>query len=59
MPTIEIKMLEGRTPEQKRNIARRVTDAIVEEAGAPREAVVVIFYDLPKGNVSNGGILGA
>jgi phenylpyruvate tautomerase PptA (4-oxalocrotonate tautomerase family) len=29
-------MLEGRTVDQKRKLAKRITDALVEEAGARR-----------------------
>ena len=40
MPLVQITMLQGRTAEQKRNIAKRITDALVEEAGARREGVI-------------------
>lgn len=57
MPIVEVKMLEGRTDEQKRNMARRITDILVEEAGAKRESVVVLINDFPKNCVANGGVL--
>jgi 4-oxalocrotonate tautomerase len=41
MPVVQITMLQGRTADQKRKIAKRITDALVEEAGARREGVVV------------------
>jgi 4-oxalocrotonate tautomerase family enzyme len=34
MPMVQITMLQGRTAEQKRKIAKRITDALVEEGGA-------------------------
>jgi 4-oxalocrotonate tautomerase family enzyme len=37
MPLVQITMLQGRTAEQKRKLAKRITDAIVEDAGARRE----------------------
>ena len=37
MPMVQITMLQGRTADQKRKIAKRITDALVEEAGARRE----------------------
>ncbi len=40
MPLVQITMLHGRTADQKRKIAQRITDAMVEEAGARREAIV-------------------
>jgi 4-oxalocrotonate tautomerase family enzyme len=41
MPMVQITMLQGRTADQKRKIAKRITDALVEEAGAKREAIIV------------------
>ena len=40
MPLIQVTMLQGRTADQKRKIAQRITDTMVEEAGARREAIV-------------------
>ena len=40
MPLIQVTMLQGRTADQKRKIAKRITDAMVEEAGASREAII-------------------
>ena len=37
MPIVEITMIEGRTPEAKRRLIAKVTDAIVEAIEAPRE----------------------
>ncbi len=39
-------MLQGRTPDQKRKIALRITDAMVEEAGARREAICLVSREL-------------
>jgi hypothetical protein len=39
MPLVQITMLEGRTAEQKRKLAKRITDAMVEEAGAARPSL--------------------
>jgi 4-oxalocrotonate tautomerase family enzyme len=41
-------MLTGRTADQKRKVAQRITDVMVEEAGARREAVVVAFNEVSK-----------
>jgi len=57
MPMVQITMLEGRTTEQKRRIAQRITDAIVEEAGASRETVVVAFHEVSKESYASGGVL--
>ena len=50
-------MLEGRTAEQKRRLAKRITDAMVEEAGARREAIVVAFHEVSKESYATGGEL--
>jgi 4-oxalocrotonate tautomerase len=57
MPMVQITMLEGRTPEQKRKLARRITDALVEEAAARREAIVIAFHDVSKESYASGGVL--
>jgi len=50
-------MLTGRTTDQKRKLAKRITDAMVEEAGASREAVVVTFNEVSKESYASGGVL--
>jgi 4-oxalocrotonate tautomerase len=57
MPLVQITMLQGRTADQKRKIAKRITDALVEEAGARREAVVVAFHEVSKESYASGGEL--
>lgn len=57
MPLVQITMLEGRTTDQKRKIAKRITDALVEEAGARREAVIVAFHEVSKESYASGGEL--
>jgi len=57
MPLVQITMLQGRTAEQKRRIVQRITDTMVEEAGARREAIVVTFLEVSKENYASGGVL--
>jgi 4-oxalocrotonate tautomerase len=57
MPLIQITMLEGRTADQKRKIAKRITDVMVEEAGARREAIIVAFHEVSKESYATGGEL--
>jgi len=57
MPMVQITMLEGRTADQKRKIAKRITDALVEEAGTRREAVVIAFHELSKESYASAGEL--
>lgn len=57
MPLVQVTMLTGRSPDQKRKLAQRMTDAMVEEAGARREAVVVTFVEVSKESYASGGVL--
>jgi 4-oxalocrotonate tautomerase len=57
MPLIQVTMLEGRTADQKRKIAQRITEVLVEEGGARREAVVVAFHEVSKESYASGGVL--
>jgi 4-oxalocrotonate tautomerase len=57
MPMVQITMLSGRTADQKRKLAQRITDAIVEEAGARRDAVIVAFHEVSRESYASGGVL--
>jgi 4-oxalocrotonate tautomerase len=57
MPQVQIVMLQGRSEEQKRRLARRITQALEEEAGARREAISISFVEVPAENYASGGVL--
>lgn len=57
MPFVQIELLEGRTVAQKRLLAEKVTQAIVESTGAPAERVSIIIRDMPKENYAKAGKL--
>jgi 4-oxalocrotonate tautomerase len=57
MPMVQITMLEGRTAEQKRKVAQRITDALVEEIGARREGIMIAFHEVSKESYASGGVL--
>ncbi|HEX8816115.1 MAG TPA: 2-hydroxymuconate tautomerase [Terriglobales bacterium] len=57
MPLVQVTMLSGRTADQKRKLAQRLTDVMVEEAGAKRDGVVVTFVEVPKEGYATGGVL--
>jgi 4-oxalocrotonate tautomerase family enzyme len=50
-------MLAGRTADQKRKVVQRITDVMVEEAKAHREAVVVTFNEVSNESYASGGVL--
>ena len=57
MPHVEITLVKGRSAEQKRKAAARITDAIVEEMGARREDTSVAFIEVEKDDFAHGGVL--
>ena len=57
MPQVQITLLQGRTTEQKRRVAARITDVLVEEAGATREAISISFVEVTKESYASGGVL--
>ncbi len=57
MPIVQIDWVEGRTIEQKRELAEKVTAAVVEAGKCPPEAVTIIIRDQPKTNIAKAGTL--
>ena len=55
MPYVTVQMLEGRTDEQKRNLVKKVTEAVSETTGAPAEKIAVIIEELKKENYGVAG----
>lgn len=57
MPYVTIAMREGKTLEQKRELAKAVTDAVTRSLGVKPEAVFIVLHDLPATNFAREGIL--
>lgn len=57
MPTIRVELFEGRTPEQKAELAAKLTQACVEVLGGNPGGVDVIFVDVERHNWATGGVL--
>lgn len=55
MPYVKIEMLEGRSAEQKAALAKAMTDAFVDHAGAKRESVWVVFDEVTRENWAIAG----
>ena len=49
MPFVKIDLFEGRTEEQKIELAREVTEVVSRVAKAPKEAIHVFINDMPEG----------
>ena len=56
MPVIIVEMWQGRTLEQKKQLASDITQAFVK-IGVDREQVQIIFKDNPRQNWAQGGKL--
>lgn len=55
MPIVEVTLIEGRSPEKKRNMMRAVSQAVAETLEVRPEAVRVIIREIPKENFAVGG----
>ncbi len=56
MPVVIVEMWEGRTPDQKKQLAADITAAFTR-IGTPADAVQIILKDNSKQNWSQGGKL--
>ncbi len=56
MPFAQVYMIEGRTEDQKRAVIEKVTAALVEAVGAPKESVRVWIQEVPKTNWGIAGV---
>ena len=57
MPTIRVELMEGRTPEQKKNLVKALTAAVVDTLGSKPEAVDVLLFDIKRSDWATGGEL--
>ena len=57
MPHVQVTWVEGRTPEQKRKIAERITEALEQDGRAKRENIHVAFVDVPTTNYAEAGVM--
>ncbi|MFG1222956.1 2-hydroxymuconate tautomerase [Xanthobacter wiegelii] len=58
MPLVVVEMWEGRSVEQKRNLVKAITKAMVEEAAGKPDHLHVVIHETPKDSWGRGGILG-
>lgn len=57
MPTLRVELFEGRTTEQKAELAHELTQACVRVLGGEPGSVDVIFFDVPRHNWATAGKL--
>nr|WP_092067997.1 2-hydroxymuconate tautomerase [Dendrosporobacter quercicolus]NSL46884.1 2-hydroxymuconate tautomerase family protein [Dendrosporobacter quercicolus DSM 1736]SDL68115.1 4-oxalocrotonate tautomerase [Dendrosporobacter quercicolus] len=59
MPIVQIDMLEGRTVDQRRELVKKVTEAITESVSCPASAVTIIIREMTKEHLGQAGKLRA
>lgn len=57
MPLIQVSMIEGRTPEQKRNLLAAITRAVEETTGASLDSIRVWIVEVPSEEFMSAGVL--
>lgn len=57
MPIVRIEMWSGRTVAQKAELARVITEAMVNIAKTAPEATIIVFEDIDKENWAEAGVL--
>ena len=57
MPTITVKMFEGRTEAVKREYAQALTEVSIRVLGCEPSAVDIVFEDVKKSDWATGGVM--
>ena len=57
MPMVTVDWLEGRTPQQKTQLADALTKAFVEIANVSKDQVWIVFRDVKRSDWAMGGKL--
>jgi 4-oxalocrotonate tautomerase len=57
MPFITIHMFEGRSGEQKKQLAKEITEVMVRVGKTKPEAVDIVFIDVKKSDWAHSGEL--
>ncbi len=57
MPLITVKVLEGKTVEQKRALVKDITDAVVKDFEVSPRSVTIDIVDYSKDNLASAGKL--
>ena len=56
MPIVNVKLLEGRTDEQLKDLVSEVTHAVEKTTGANKEAIHVVIEEMKKSHYSVGAV---
>ena len=58
MPVIRVEMYK-RTQEQKRDLARELTEAFIRTCGGNKDAIKILITEVDKNNWASGGVITA
>ena len=58
MPVIRIEMFK-RTQEQKRDLARELTEAFIRTCGGNKNAIKILITEVDESNWASGGVITA
>lgn len=56
MPVVQISLIQGRTPEKKEELMKKVTEAIADALQIPKDRVRIVLNEVPKENIGYGGV---
>lgn len=56
MPIVNVKLLEGRSDEQLKNLVTEVTNAVEKTTGANKEAIQVVIEEMKTSHYDVAGI---
>ncbi|HCX8979360.1 2-hydroxymuconate tautomerase [Staphylococcus aureus] len=56
MPIVNVKLLEGRSDEQLKNLVSEVTDAVEKTTGANRQAIHVVIEEMTPNHYGVAGV---
>lgn len=56
MPIVNVKLLEGRTDDQLKDLVNEVTNAVEKTTGANKKAIHVVIEEMKKSHYAVGGV---
>ena len=56
MPVIRVEMFK-RTQEQKRDLARELTEAFIRTCGGNKDAIKILITEVDESNWASGGVI--
>jgi len=57
MPEVVVYALGGRSQDQKRGLCKDITEAVMKNFGAPKDAVTIQIVESARGDKAKGGVL--